>query len=643
MASPEANNYYSSNLDEPCTFIDGRCHTNISENIPENDPNNGSRFMMYPTLDYINRILLEEDIDEQFNGYQEEAALSEIEKPFYDILGEKYPPLPDNQLALGRSNSNHNSSASVSNDRIIPNISCARLTQNSRVESILTKEFQRGVEEGMKFLPSISNIAIDLQVGRLSLDMTQKKNDKSSKIELQDDNARGMGRCKAKKNSIDAGLNFLEGRNRKMSVLHTEETIRDEMFDKILLNHGEEYAREEISHLRAIMKCEATKMENKEDNVDLESLLFHCSEAVARNDRKIAEKLIKEIRNLASPVGSGAQRLACVLTDGLEARLDGTRSEIFRGIINGRISTREMLKAYHMYITASPLLRVSYCFANEYICKVAENGSKIHIVDLGINFGFQWPPLIQALAKRKGGAPKLRITGIELPLPGFRPAERIKQTGARLEEYAKSFGVPFEYQCVASLWECIRIEDLKIDDDEVLIVNCMFRFQQMGDETFAMDSPRNRVLNLIRQMNPKIFVVGTYNVYFSPFFIRRFRKVLLHYSMLFDMFDALVPRGDKGRQLMEREILAPKIMNVVACEGPDWVERPETYKQWHKRISGAGFEQLAMDQNIVEDCNQKVKNTYHEGFFIEEESGWLLQGWKGTINYGLSVWEPKLE
>jgi GRAS domain family len=439
----------------------------------------------------------------------------------------------------------------------------------------------------------------------------------------------------------------LEGRNSKMSMLDTEETIRDEMFDKILLHHGDEYAREEISRLRAIMKCEAnpqtTKKKNKEDDVDLESLLIQCSEAVARNDHKIAEKLIKEIRNHASPVGSGAQRLACVLTDGLEARLGCTGSEAYRRLINRRISTREMLKAYHMYITASPLLRVSYRFANEYICKVAENASKIHIVDLGITFGFQWPSLIQALATRKDGAPKLRITGIDLPLPGFRPAERIKQIGVRLEEYAKSFGVSFEYQCVASLWECISIDDLKFDGDEVLIVNSMFRFKQIKDETFAMDSPRNRVLNLIQQMKPKIFILGIFNVYFSPLFTMRFRKVLLHYSMLFDMFDTLVPRGDKGRQLMERELLAPCIVNLVACEGPDQVERPETYKQWHKRISGAGFELLAMDRNIVKDCNEKVKSSYHEGFFIEEESGWLLQGWKGRINYGLSVWEPKLE
>jgi GRAS domain family len=646
MALPDKNDCSSFKFDEPHAFIDKRSCTNISQIVPEKDPRTKNESTLHPTLDYINRILLEDDIDEQFSGYQEVAALSDIEKPFYDIVGEKYPPLPNNQLTFSQPNTNHILNTSISNDPIISNSISTGLTQDSRIESLLTKEFQRGVEEGIKFLPTIHNLVVDLHVSSLSLNMAHKKNDKSSKTKLKEDNVHGSERRKGKKSSSDADLSLLEGRNSKMPVFFTEETIRDEMFDKILLYHGEEYAREEISHLQEIMKCEAkqqfTKKEDKEDNVDLESLLIQCSEAVAHNDRKIAETMIKEIRKQASPVGNGAQRFASILTDGLEARLAGTGSESYHQLVDRRISTREVLKAYHMYITASPLLRVAYYFANEYICKVAENASKIHIIDLGISFGFQWPPLIQSLAKWKGGAPKLRITGIDLPQPGFRPAERIKQIGLRLEAYAKSFGVPFEYQCIASLWECISIDDLKIDNDEVLIVNSMLRFKHVQDDTFP-NSPRNKVLNLIRQIKPKVFILGIINASFSPFFTTRFRKVIQNYSMLFDMLDVLVPRDDEGRQLLERELLAPSIINLVACEGPSWVERPETYKQWHKRISREGFEQLTMDRSIVKDCNEKVKSSYHEGFFIEEESGWLLQGWKGRIYYGLSVWEPKLE
>ncbi|KAJ3688228.1 hypothetical protein LUZ61_017392 [Rhynchospora tenuis] len=608
MVLPQEDNYTSLRLDEARISINSINHIKPSQSIHEKYPNNENDRMLYPTLDYINRILLEADIDKPFNEYEDVAAISDMEKPFYDILGEKYPPSPNTELILSQPKSNCNSNTYIFNNEIIPRSSGIGLTEESRSESLLAKVFQRGVEEGKKFLPTINNLAIDT---------SHKK--KSSKIELD-------GRCS------------------KMSMFYTEDIIRNEMFDKVLLNHEEEYMREEISHLPEIRKCQANQHCNQkeylEDNINLKSLLVQCSEAVAHSDPKKAKELIKELRKHASPVGTGTQRLTCILTDGLEARLIGTGSETYYRLINRRISTREILKAYQMYIRASPLLRIWYCFATDYICKVAENASRIHIIDLGIYFGFQWPPLIQALAKRRGGAPKLRITGIDLPQPGFCPAERLKQVGVRLEDYAKSFGVPFEYQCIASLWESICIDDLKIDDEEVLIVNSMC-FQHVRDEALSIDTPRNRVLNLIRHMKPKVFIIGISDLSFSPFFTSRFKKVLSLYSMLFDMFDTLVPRDDEGRQLMERAVLAPPIFNLVACEGQDQVERPETYKQWHKRISQAGFKLLAMDQDIFKDCNAKVKSGYHEEFFVQEESDWLLQGWKGRIIYGLSVWEPK--
>ncbi|KAJ3688226.1 hypothetical protein LUZ61_017390 [Rhynchospora tenuis] len=645
MVLPEENNAFPIKLKGACTFIDSMGHKNISHSVHETYPNNQNELMLHPTLDYINRILLE-DIDEPFSEYQDVAALSYIEKPLYDIVGEKYPPSPNGPLVVSQSKSNHNSKICILNKQIIPSSTNTSLTQDSGNDSLLAKEFQRGVEEGQKFLPDINNLAIDLQVSRLSPDTAQKK--KISEIELDEENVHGLvGKPKTRKSSSDANLNILEGRNSKMAMFSTEEITRDEMYDNVLLYPGEESVKEEISRLREIRKCQVNphynQKENLEDNIDLESLLVQCSEAVALGNCKMAEELIKDLRKHASPLGSGTQRLACILTDGLEARLAGSGSETYRRLVNRKISTREILKAYHMNITASPLLRITYCVANDYICKVAEDASRIHIIDFGITFGFQWPPLIQALAKRRGGAPKLRITGIDLPQPGFRPAERLKQIGVRLEDYAKSFEVPFEYQCIASLWESICIKDLKIDDDEVLIVNSMFRFMQVRDGMLPTDSPRNQVLNLIRQIKPKGFIIGILNVSYSPFFTTRFKKVLSTYSKLFDLFDTLIPRDDEGRQLMERALLAPPIFNLVACEGQDQVERPETYKQWHKRISQAGFKLLAMDQDIVKECNAKVKSIYHEDFFVQEESDWLLQGWKGMISYGLSVWEPKQE
>jgi hypothetical protein len=39
----------------------------------------------------------------------------------------------------------------------------------------------------------------------------------------------------------------------------------------------------------------------------------------------------------------------------------------------------------------------------------------------------------------------------------------------------------------------------------------------------------------------------------------------------------------KERMLVEIDIFGTAALNVIACEGTDSVERPETYKQWQVR------------------------------------------------------------
>lgn len=53
----------------------------------------------------------------------------------------------------------------------------------------------------------------------------------------------------------------------------------------------------------------------------------------------------------------------------------------------------------------------------------------------------------------------------------------------------------------------------------------------------------------------------------------RFREVYDYYSALFDSLDATLPRESADRMNVERQCLAREIVNILACEGPDRVER----------------------------------------------------------------------
>ncbi|KAJ6820723.1 scarecrow-like protein 9 [Iris pallida] len=601
-------------------------------------------------LSYISRMLMEEDVDEKVNAlYQESPAIRAAEKPFYDILGEKYPhdPYPSSTTTTttestdDRSNGGGGSSNSSnrwlysSQSSVSPSNSAGSVVESP--ESQQAWHFRKGMEEARKFLPSYDKLVVDSEANGFSFSRGRRKNPSIEELELA------------------------HGRSNKQSAVSapSEETIRSDMFDKVLLCNGDKCKT--VSALREAMqnggnrgaasgakvpgggggKTRGGKKQTKKEVVDLRTLLVHCAQAVAADDRRTANELLKQIRKSSSPFGDGSQRLAHCFADGLEARLAGTGSQIYQSILAKRTTATDILKAYQLYLAACPFKRVSHFYSNRTILNAAEKATRVHIIDFGIYYGFQWPCLIQRLSTRLEGPPRLRITGIDVPQPGFRPTERIEETGKRLADYARSFNVPFEYNAIASKWETIRVEDLRIDKGEVLVVNCLYRFRNLVDETVVVDSPRNRVLNTIREADPDVFIHGIVNgSYSAPFFVTRFREALFHYSALFDMLETNVPREDAQRLHLERDLFGQEALNVISCEGSERVERPETYKQWQVRNLRAGFRQLPLNPEIMKNARDKVKGCYHKDFVIDEDSQWLLQGWKGRIIYALSTWKP---
>ncbi|KAA8518913.1 hypothetical protein F0562_016313 [Nyssa sinensis] len=488
---------------------------------------------------------------------------------------------------------------------------------------------------------------------------TGETNEVAVKAEKREEEEYSPTGSRVKKNTHRVDVDLEEGRSSKQAAVYPESTVRSEMFDKVLLC-GMGRGEDALAALRETLQNGTSKnmqqngqakgsrvgkgrgkKQGKKEVVDLRTLLIHCAQAVAADDHRCASELLKQIRQHSSPFGDGNQRLAHCFADGLEARLAGTGSQIYKALVSKRTSAADFLKAYHLYLATCPFRKISNFVANKTIMVKAENAMRVHIIDFGILYGFQWPTFIQRLSLRKGGPPKLRITGVEIPQPGFRPAERVEETGRRLADYAQSFNVPFEYNAIAKKWETIKIEDLKIDRNEFLVVNCLYRSKNLLDETVVVDSPRNIVLNLARKINPDIFIHGIVNGAFSaPFFVTRFREALFHFSALFDMLETNVPRERCERMLIEREIFGREALNVIACEGWERVERPETYKQWQVRDLRAGFMQLPFDRDIVKMAMDKVRLGYHKDFVIDEDSRWLLQGWKGRIIYALSCWKP---
>ncbi|KAK4719988.1 hypothetical protein R3W88_018326 [Solanum pinnatisectum] len=359
--------------------------------------------------------------------------------------------------------------------------------------------------------------------------------------------------------------------------------------------------------------------------VDLWSLLTQCAQAMANYDTRIAHDKLKLIRLHCSPYGEATERLAQYFADALEDRLAGTGIELYTAFAKRTISAADILKAFQ-HAHSGRCLNI---FANKSIGMLTREATNIHIIDFGILYGFQWPCFIQGISIRPSGPPKLRVTGIDFPQPGFRPAERVEETGRRLAKYCKRFNVPFEYNAIAKKWGSIQLEDLKINRDEMLVINCLYWLINVPDETVYENSPRDDVLRLIKQIKPDVFLHGIVNgAYNSTFFVIRFKEALFHFSSLFDMMEATVPRENQERVLFEKVNFGKEIMNLVAFEGTA------------RRDQRAGFRQLPLEQDIVKEVRAKVQRRYHKDFLVDEDGYWMLQGWKGRVIYALSCWKP---
>lgn len=609
---------------------------------------------------------MQEDIDDRGN---EDTALQAMEEPFYELLGEKYPAFPQQQpLCVCDHLQNLSANTDKSNGHACNTWSVTRMT------NISSSMNSNGNFQGFQFPWSLSSITreteqfthhsnrmvVGLKVDGLSISEKPSQDNCSLQIDAHYMRKHPLFEVHDRKSyPCIEDLDLLEGRSNKQYAIYYDEPIRDEMFDNVLLCSDHKPLDEGVSLSRAMTNNSSKSSQigqgktsarrkttgkriQKRDVVDLRTLLINCAQAVSVSNHSLASDILKIIRHHASPTGDDSQRLALCLAYCLDVRLTGTGSQIYHKFITKRRNVKDILKVFHVCLSTCPFLRASHYFSNRTIVDVSKGKPQVHIIDFGICFGFQWPSLFEELAKIEDGPPKLRITGIELPESGFRPYARSNNIGLRLADYAKTFNIPFEYQHISSnKWEALSPEDFNIEKDEVLIVNCIYRMKDLGDETISINSARSRVLNTIRMMKPKVFVQGVLNgSYGVPFFLTRFKEVMYHYNSLFDMLDKNIPRDNETRMIIERDIYQYIMLNVIACEGPERIERPESYKKWKVRNLKAGLVQLPLNPAIVRETQDMVRKGYHKDFLVDEEDQWLVLGWKGRILYASSTWQP---
>ncbi|CAH9111549.1 unnamed protein product [Cuscuta epithymum] len=506
----------------------------------------------------------------------------------------------------------------------------ANLLRNIHFDDEATSIFQfhSSLEEAKKFFPSINPMVIHFS-DKYPLELESEELNSGSAVRVEMDHSADSCRGRKHYRACESGLEEEkeEERSRKQTAVYEEDLSG--AFDKVFLCADDDdadfpsVAEKQQQKGRNGRKSRSNKQRADGcEIVDLQPDLISCAKYVAEANYRAAVEQLEKIRHYSSPTGDANQRLAHAFADGVEARLARTGLQLNASSslckMNSFPSYASELQKSRLSLSM-PFMRIFIFFANKMIYNVASRAASLHVIDFSILHGIQWPTLIRDLSQRHGGPPKLRITGIEIPQPGFRPSQTVVETGCRLARYCKRFGVPFEYNAItAKNWEALKISDLKLRRGEVVAVNCNGRLTDLPDETTSgVDIPRDGVLNLIREVNPHIFVHITLSAsHSSPFFVNRFKSALFFYSCVFDMFDAIFPLHDSQRLHFEHAVMRPVITNIIACEGMERFERPETYKQWQCHFIRAGFKPLPQNPNIVEKLRAKAREQVTKTFCL---------------------------
>ncbi|MCD7466750.1 DNA topoisomerase 2-associated protein pat1 [Datura stramonium] len=372
---------------------------------------------------------------------------------------------------------------------------------------------------------------------------------------------------------------------------------------------------------------------------DLKEVLIACAKAIAENNLITAEWLMSELRTVVSVCGSPIQRLGAYMLEGLVARLASSGSSIYKALRCKEPTSVELFSYMHLLYEICPYFKFGYLSANGAIVDAMKDENSIHIIDFQIAQGSQWITLIHALAARPGGPPRIRITGIDDSTSAYARGGGIEIVGRRLSSIAASCNVPFEFHPVAASCSDVEIEHLKVRSGEPLAVNFALVLHHMPDESVGTQNHRDRLLRMVKSLSPKIVTLveqesNTNTAQFFP----RFLETLNYYLSVFESIDVALPRDHKERINVEQHCLAREIVNILACEGAERVERHELLERWRSRFSMAGFKPYPLSSSVNATIKTLLEN-YYQSYTLDERNGVLYLGWMNRDLIASCAWK----
>ncbi|KAI3960128.1 hypothetical protein MKW98_016852 [Papaver atlanticum] len=323
-----------------------------------------------------------------------------------------------------------------------------------------------------------------------------------------------------------------------------------------------------------------------------------------------------ELTQMASPCGpSSAERVVAYFAVAMASRIMNS----WLGICSPLTSHKSIHSSFQVFNNITPFIKFAHFTSNQAILEAFHKSDRVHIIDLDIMQGLQWPALFHILATRTDRHPPfIRMTGFGTSM------EILMETGMQLSNFSTRLGLSFEFQPIARKFGETDISIMHMRRVETVAVHWL------QHSLYDAIGPDWNTMKLLQQLAPKVMtLVEQYIVHGGLAFPDRFVGCLHYYSTLFDSLGAHLWSEEVGRHNIERHLLQKEISNILAVGGPARSGEEKFYR-WRSELRRHGFVQVAMSRNSMAQA-QLILNMCPHGH------GYRLAQMEGSLRLGPMV------
>nr|AFP97586.1 nodulation signaling pathway 1-like protein [Diplotaxis tenuifolia] len=400
-----------------------------------------------------------------------------------------------------------------------------------------------------------------------------------------------------------------------------------------LTDDGQVVKRSARSKKKADKSSEVSRKDANKEERWAEQLLNPCALAItARNSSRVQHYLCV-LSELASYSGDANHRLAafglCALKKHISTSFVPPSTLTFASA-EVKMFQKTLLKFYEV----SPWFALPNNMANSAILQILaqeprDDKKDLHILDIGVSHGMQWPTLLEALCCRPQGPPlQVRITVVsdltaDIPFSVGPPSYNYS---SQLIGFARSLNINLQISVID------KSQLIDSSPHEIFIVCAQFRLYQLKN---SIIDERSEALKTLRSLNPKGVVLcehygegSSSSVDFATDFSRKL-------DYLWKFLDS-TSYGFKEENSEERNLMEGEATKVLMSSG----DANEGKEIWYERMRKAGFSAEAFGEDAIDGAKSLLRK-YDNNWEIKMEDEDTFAGllWKGEEVSFCSLWK----